>query len=94
MGSTNIIFLGADFSFPYSQTHTGWEDGSIGPSIESAQHWIQDGRGKRVPTNPNFAIYLCELERYIKKHIWIKFWNTSYDGANILGCSYHPDFIK
>lgn len=94
MGCSDIILLGCDFAFPGGQTHTGWQDGALGPTAHQTFGWTLDGHGHRVVTNPNFTTYQIELERYIAKHPQIRFWNTSRDGAAILGSRYHPEFVS
>lgn len=94
MGSLEVILLGCDFAFPGDQTHTGWQDGALGPIASQALTWVLDGHGKRVSTNPNFTTYQIELERYIAAHPGVRFWNCSRDGAALLGCSYHPEFVE
>ncbi|WP_421227993.1 motility associated factor glycosyltransferase family protein [Aeromonas enteropelogenes] len=94
MGANNVILMGVDFAFPGNQTHTGWQDGSLGPSAHTARHWVHDGHGNRVTTTLNFAGYLCELERYIDRHPEVRFWNTCKDGAHIQGCHYHPEITQ
>lgn len=92
MGCREIILLGCDFAFPGGQTHTGWQDGALGPIASQALSWTLDGHDRRVDTNPNFTAYQAELERYMAKSPQVRFWNTSRDGAALLGCSYHPEF--
>lgn len=94
MGCSDIILLGCDFAFPGGQTHTGWQDGALGPTAHQTFSWTLDGHGHRVATNPNFTTYQIELERYIAKHPQTRFWNTSRDGAAILGSHYHPEFVS
>lgn len=92
MGCSEIILLGCDFAFPGNQTHAGWHDGALGPSAKQALSWTLDGHGRRVTTNPNFTTYQIELERYIARHPEVQFWNSSKEGAALLGCDYHPEF--
>ncbi|MBS4694430.1 motility associated factor glycosyltransferase family protein [Aeromonas allosaccharophila] len=94
MGSREIILLGCDFAFPGGQTHTGWDDGALGPVASQALSWVLDGHGQRVSTNPNFTTYQIELERYMASHPEVKFWNSSRDGAALLGCDYHPELMS
>ena len=93
MGCRNITLLGADFAFPGNQTHTGWSNGALRTFIEDADRWVLDGWGQRVKSTHNFVSYLCDLERYIRRHPDVTFWNTSKQGACIEGCRYHPHFV-
>jgi hypothetical protein len=92
MGSKDIILLGADFAYPLNRTHAGWEDGALGPSINTANSWTLNGFDQRIKTDANFNSYRCELERYIAHHHTINFYNTSLEGAKITGCQYHKEF--
>ena len=94
IGCTEVLLLGCDFAFPGGQTHAGWQDGALGPSASQALSWVVDGHGKRVCTNPNFTTYQIELERYMAAHPKVHFWNSSRDGAALLGSEYHPDFVS
>ncbi|MHC3400563.1 motility associated factor glycosyltransferase family protein [Aeromonas veronii] len=94
IGCTEVLLLGCDFAFPGGQTHAGWQDGALGPSASQALSWVVDGHGKRVSTNPNFTTYQIELERYMAAHPEVHFWNSSRDGAALLGSEYHPDFVS
>ena len=92
MGATRITLFGADFAFPGGKTHTGWQDGVLGPELSIAKHWVRDGRGHKVKTQLNFRSYLIELERYIALHPEVQFFNTSRDGALIAGTTFDPDW--
>ncbi len=92
MGCQQVILLGTDFAFPGELTHSGWADGALGPRASQALSWTLDGHGRRVKTNPNFSAYRIELERYIARHPEVHFWNSSREGAEIAGCSYHPEY--
>ncbi|MDD1965685.1 DUF115 domain-containing protein [Pseudomonas putida] len=92
MGAARITLFGADFAFPGDRTHTGWQDGELGPEMSIAKHWVRDGRGNKVKTQLNFRSYLIELERYITLHPEVKFLNTSRDGALIAGTEFDPDW--
>lgn len=93
MGCQQVILLGTDFAFPGELTHSGWADGALGPTASQALSWTLDGHGRRVKTNPNFSAYRTELERYIARHLEVHFWNSSREGAEIAGCSYHPEYL-
>jgi uncharacterized Rossmann fold enzyme len=92
MGAARITLFGADFAFPGGKTHTGWEDGDLGPAPGIAKHWVRDGRGNKVKTQLNFRSYLIELERFIARHPEVTFLNTSRDGALITGADFDPDW--
>lgn len=94
MGCQQVILLGTDFAFPGELTHSGWADGALGPTASQALSWTLDGHGRRVKTNPNFSAYRTELERYIARHPEVHFWNSSREGAEIAGCSYHPEYLS
>lgn len=94
MGCQQVILLGTDFAFPGELTHSGWADGALGPTASQALSWALDGHGRRVKTNPNFSAYRTELERYIARHPEVHFWNSSREGAEIAGCSYHPEYLS
>lgn len=94
MGAVRITLFGADFAFPHDRTHAGWGDGDLGPQLDVARHWVLDGRGQRVRTQLNFRSYLCELERFIAGHPQVHFYNSSRDGAMIVGAEFHPEFTK
>ncbi|MEV3817561.1 DUF115 domain-containing protein [Aeromonas salmonicida] len=94
MGCQQVTLLGTDFAFPGERTHSGWADGALGPTASQALSWTLDGHGRRVKTNPNFSAYRTELERYIARHPEVHFWNSSREGAEIAGCSYHPEYLS
>jgi hypothetical protein len=92
MGARRVTLFGADFAFPGGKTHTGWQDGALGPQLSIARHWVLDGRGHKVKTQLNFRSYLIELERYIARHPDVQFFNTSRDGASITGTMFDPEW--
>lgn len=94
MGAEHITLFGADFAFPHDRTHAGWADGELGPQLGAAKHWVLDGHGQRVKTQLNFRSYLCELERFIAGHPHVRFYNSSRDGAMIVGTYFHPEFAQ
>ena len=93
-GVKSITFFGADFSFPYEKTHSGWDSGVLCVPVEAAKHSVLNGNNEEVKTHLNFRGYLCSLERFIAHHPNVKFYNTSKDGAYIEGTTYHPEFIN
>ena len=93
MGAGTVTLFGADFGFPMSKTHAGWQDGVLGPKVEQARHWVRDGYGRRIKTQLNFLGYLCELERYIALNPRVAFFNSSKAGALIAGTAFHPEFV-
>ncbi|WP_339521363.1 motility associated factor glycosyltransferase family protein [Pseudomonas sp. EL_65y_Pfl2_R96] len=94
MGADRVTLFGADFAFPMNKTHAGWGDGDLGPTLNVARHWVLDGYGKRVKTQLNFRSYLCELERYIAGHPEARFYNSSREGAMIMGAAFNPEFVQ
>ncbi|MEN2396184.1 motility associated factor glycosyltransferase family protein [Pseudomonas halotolerans] len=94
MGAAQVTLFGADFAFPHGKTHAGWGDGDLGPRLDVAKHWVLDGHGQRVKTQLNFRSYLCELERFIAGHPQVRFYNSSRDGAMIMGTAFHPEFVR
>lgn len=94
MGMRRITLFGADFAFPGNRTHTGWDDGVLGPQVSVARHWVLDGSGQRVRTQLNFRGYLIELERFIARHPGVTFYNTSRAGALIAGTTFDGDFCS
>ncbi|SFW30969.1 Protein of unknown function DUF115 [Pseudomonas sp. NFACC09-4] len=94
MGATRITLFGADFAFPHDKTHAGWGDGDLGPHLGAAKHWVLDGHGSRVKTQLNFRSYLCELERFIAAHPQVRFYNSSRDGARIVGTDFNEEFTR
>lgn len=94
MGAARITLFGADFAFPMNKTHAGWNDGDLGPGVDQARHWVQDGHGQRVSTQLNFRGYLCVLERYIAAHPQVQFFNSSRAGALIAGTQFNQEFVQ
>lgn len=92
MGMARVTLFGADFAFPGNRTHTGWDDGVLGPQVAAARHWVLDGHGQRVRTQLNFRGYLIELERFIARHPQVAFFNTSRAGAMIAGTDFDEAF--
>ena len=94
MGAAQVTLFGADFAFPHDKTHAGWGDGDLGPQLGASRHWVLDGYGRRVKTQLNFRSYLCELERFIAGHPQVRFFNSSRDGAMIVGTDFHPEYVQ
>ena len=94
MGAVRITLFGADFAFPMNKTHTGWNDGDLGPAVSQARYWVLDGWGERVRTQLNFRSYLCVLERYIARHPQVSFFNSSRAGAMIAGTQFNTEFVQ
>ena len=96
LGCRNITLFGVDFAYSDNKTHAGHKVGkltnyeNIRPTNQ-ANRWIKDGNGNNIPTHDSFISYLLELERYIKRHPGIKFWNSSKNGAFIRGCNFIKD---
>lgn len=91
LGSNSITFLGADFSFPFSKTHSFWEEGALALK-PSGFHWVMNGHNEKIPTDPNFANYLVALEHLISISPRAAFFNSSKDGAVISGTDFDPTF--
>ncbi|MDO6462007.1 DUF115 domain-containing protein [Granulosicoccaceae sp. 1_MG-2023] len=94
MGCENVILAGADFGYPGNRTHSGWQDGALGPSVARAGAWTLNGHGQRIPSDTNFNNYRIELERYIAARSNVRFYNSSAEGARIRGTQLHPDFCE
>lgn len=94
IGAAQVTLFGADFAFPHDKTHAGWGDGDLGPQLGASRHWVLDGYGRRVKTQLNFRSYLCELERFIAGHPQVRFFNSSRDGAMIVGTDFHPEYVQ
>ena len=92
MGAKEILFFGADFSFPFGRTHASWEDGTLGPSYLQSNHIVLNGHQKSVRTLFCFVIYLNYLEHLISENPKVSFINTSRNGALIKGTNFHPEF--
>lgn len=92
MGASKITLLGADFAFPGGKTHSGWDDGVLGPKASTANRTVMDGHGRQVRTLLSFCIYLNYMEYYISKQTGIRFFNGSRDGAKIQGTEYNQEF--
>ncbi len=91
MGATEVILLGADFSFPEGQSHVAGFPFLIEKESSPTGHWVLNGYGKRVPTGANYRGYLRDFERYIEQHPKVRFLNGSKNGAYIQGTSYLED---
>lgn len=94
MGCPALTLFGTDFCFPHGKTHAHWPAGALRADVNTARAWVLDCRGRRAITNNNFATYLVELERYIKRHPEVRFFQTSYDGARIAGAQLHPAYMR
>ncbi|ABO23205.1 motility associated factor glycosyltransferase family protein [Shewanella loihica] len=89
LGIKEITLFGCDFCYPNNKTHAHWEDGMLGPSTQlQKKHWVLNGHGKRVATDLNFRAYLRSLEHYIRIHPKVKFYQSSLEGARIIGAQY------
>lgn len=91
MGAKEIIFFGADFSFPLGRTHASWGDGQLGPSYQTSNHVIPNGNQEPVKTLFPFVLYLNYLEHLIEQTPSVRFFNTSKAGAMIRGTHFHPE---
>lgn len=91
LGARTVTLVGADFAFLGEQTHAGWSSGELAPALRHASLEAVGQHGEILRTSPNLAGYLCELERYIKKHEHVQFLNASRTGAPIAGCEPLPE---
>ena len=96
LGCECITLHGVDFAYNDSKTHAGHNSGiltnyeNISPP-NNAKRFVRNGHGDNVPTHDSFIAYLVELERYIKLHPKIQFWNSSRMGAHISGCDFFEE---
>ena len=96
LGCSSITFYGADFSYNSNQTHAGHLRGTLPnyqniASPKDTKHSLKNGYGDKVNTHSSFISYLIEMEKYIKFHPEVKFWNSSKSGAFIQGCKFTQD---
>ncbi|KEQ16333.1 motility associated factor glycosyltransferase family protein [Endozoicomonas numazuensis] len=89
MGVKSVSLFGADFSYPGGQSHAYWENGLLTAHSNQAQHWVLNGKGEKVPSQPNLISYLVGVERYIRSQPSVSFFNSSLEGANIEGANYY-----
>jgi len=85
-GASRVELLGADFANLHGRSHVSgaaWER-SVG-ARRGREHWLANGRGERVPTQPNLIGYLRDLERYVARHPDVTFVQTSPESAAIAG---------
>ena len=96
LGCKVITLFGVDFAYTCNQTHAGHHGRAlinyenIVPANQ-ANRWIKDGNGNDIPTHDSYISYLVELEKYIKHHRDIRFFNSSKIGAFIRGCNLIED---
>lgn len=88
LGACEVNLFGCDFCYANNKTHAFWPDGSLGPKVNTAKHWVLNGHGQRVATDLNFRGYLRSLEQYIATHPHIKFYQASLESARINGTQY------
>lgn len=88
MGAAKIILLGADFAYPYDQTHAFGAAHTQKTATTVDGHWVHDGYGNRIATSPNLRGFLRDLEDYIAEHPMVRFVNASRKGALIKGTSF------
>ncbi|MGL5495680.1 MAG: motility associated factor glycosyltransferase family protein [Aeromonas sobria] len=86
MGCKHVTLFGADFAFPGNKTHCGWENGALNTTLAMARHQVINGQGSLISTSLSFNSFRIAVERYIRAHPDIVFFNTSNEGAAILGC--------
>ncbi len=89
IGAKQVLFLGADFSFPEGKSHTFWQLSELANkpqlSTTNTPHWVLNGFNERVPTLLNYRGYLRDLEDYIIVKKQVEFFNGSKKGAFIKG---------
>ncbi len=86
MGAAEIVLFGCDFGFARGRTHVAGNPYDV--PAESAGVpgvWVTDVGGGRLATLPNLTTYLRELERYVRAHPEVSFFNASRAGAVIEG---------
>ncbi|WP_062262678.1 motility associated factor glycosyltransferase family protein [Endozoicomonas arenosclerae] len=89
MGVKSVSFFGADFSYPGGESHAHWKNGTLTQHSSKAQHWVLNGKGEKVPSQPNLISYLVGVEYYIRMHPSISFFNSSLKGAQIEGAVHY-----
>ncbi|HEY9043273.1 MAG TPA: 6-hydroxymethylpterin diphosphokinase MptE-like protein, partial [Rheinheimera sp.] len=85
MGARQLVLFGADFAFSANKTHAGWQDKQLGLGYASATDWVENVQGEKVPTLRNLLTYRLGLERFIRAHPAVQFFNASTVGAVIAG---------
>ncbi|MGI9280191.1 MAG: motility associated factor glycosyltransferase family protein [Endozoicomonas sp.] len=93
MGAKSVSLFGADFSYPGGLSHAHWENGTLTPHSDKAQHWVLNGHGEKVASQPNLISYLVGVERYIRLHPSVSFFNSSLEGAHIEGAVYYKSGV-
>jgi hypothetical protein len=89
LGAERVIFFGADFGFPKGQIHAN-DKGPIDYYSNAAKGGTTtiDGHGRTISTMNNFNGYRVRLEEYISQHQKVTFYNSSQEGAMIIGTQY------
>ena len=82
MGAKNVLLAGTDFSFTKGQSHVAGSHLQLAVKT-SANCWVLNGHGERVPSIRNYVGYLRDLERYIAWRTEVRFFNASQEGACI-----------
>ncbi|WP_286265381.1 motility associated factor glycosyltransferase family protein [Thalassotalea atypica] len=86
MGASEIILLGADFSFIDSKSHANLSAELYSKEeMSQSHHWVHNGQGGKNRTLANYRTYLRELEIYISRNRHVQFYNGSLRGALIEG---------
>lgn len=87
MGTSSIVLVGADFSYPEQASHVAGavhrkqiDSASMGAAPE-----VVNGYGSRNTSRPDMVGFLRELEKYITLHNDVTFYNTGRAGAEIAG---------
>lgn len=91
-GSSEVIIIGADFSYPGGKSHAEtslfYEDMG-GP--EKYRQWVVSGRGRQVQTDVNLLGYYRDLELYFEDHPEVRFLKRGRDGASMRGAPWMSD---
>jgi hypothetical protein len=88
MAPERIILIGADFAFPYGQSHAKNTPGAVPIAPSAGSAWLENGYGQQVHTLANLRGYMRDLEDYIAAHQDVAFFNSSLEGARIEGAPY------
>lgn len=86
-GAKQVIFIGQDLAMYNNKTHASHSSSnSIVPSI--SRYKTLSNSGEEVETQLQWLIFKRHIEKMIKNSPHIKYVNTSYLGAEIMGAKY------
>jgi hypothetical protein len=97
LGASEIVLVGADFSFINDQRHAEFTQqfSHFNPlQPKDCKHWVLNGYGEKNPTYLNYRGYLRDLEHYVELHPKVKFYNTNLAGAHIAGTELWPELTS